>query len=106
MNILPGDLDDPRVRALVDFHVRTARAEAPPCSAHALETDSLRVPAIECWAAWDADVLLGFAALKRLAPDHGEIKSMHVAKARRRNGTGSALLVHLIGRACETGFRR
>jgi putative acetyltransferase len=66
----------------------------------------LRASEIEFLAAWDGEALLGFAALKELSPDHGEIKSMHVAIASRRCGAGKALLDHLIARAQAKGMRR
>ncbi len=75
MTIIPGDLDDPRVRTLLEHHVATARAATAPGSAHALDLEDLKAPEISFWAAWDGDALLGVGALKRLSNDHGEIKS-------------------------------
>jgi len=37
-------------------------------------------------------------ALKRLAADHGEVKSMHTAEAARRRGAGGMMLRHIIAR--------
>src|ERR1051326_3713820 len=106
MRIVEGDLDDPTTTKLLQYHITTAAAQTEPGSAHALDADGLRSPVIEFWAAWDGDELLGFAALKQLASDHGEIKSMHIAQSRRRRGAGQALLSHLIGRARAQGMRR
>ena len=106
MRIIEGDLDDRRIIDLLQFHVTTAAAQTAPGSAHALDIDALRVPEIEFWAAWDGEDLLGFAALKTLLPDHGEIKSMHVAQSRRRTGAGRALLLHLIQRSQSKGIGR
>lgn len=106
MRIVRGDLGDPRVIELLQHHATTAAAQTAPGSAHALDVDGLRAPDIEFWAAWDGDDLLGFGALKALSVDHGEIKSMHVAQARRRKGAGRALLDHLIERAHAKGMRR
>lgn len=103
---VPCDLDDPRVRALIEHHLRTARAATAVCSAHALEVDELKAPDIEVWAVWDGHMLLGVGALKRLAADHGEIKSMHTASAHRRSGVGRAILQHLIARARAVGIAR
>ena len=64
MRLAPGDLDDPRIRALLEHHVTTARAATA----------------------------LAIGALKRLSSDHGEIKSMHTAAASRRKGIGRAML--------------
>ena len=102
--IVAGDLDDPRVRALLAHHVSSSRATGG-CD-HSLEVDELKGPGIQFWAAWDEDRLLGVAALKRLAPDHGEIKSMHTSNDQRRRGVGSALLQHIIDAARAAGMRR
>ena len=106
MQCVRADLDDPRVRALIEHHLRTARAATAACSAHALEVDELKAPDIEVWAVWDGEVLLGVGALKRLARDHSEIKSMHTESGRRRSGVGSAILLHLIARARAAGIAR
>jgi len=106
MRIVEGDLGDPRIIELLQFHVMTAAAQTELGSAHALDVDGLRSPEVEFWAAWDGEHLLGFAALKRLSPDHGEIKSMHVAQSQRGKGTGKALLNHLIERARGKGMQR
>lgn len=101
--IVPGDLDDPRVRALVDFHLGASRVSA--CN-HALKVEELQAPGIRFWAAWDGDRLLGIGALQRLADDHGEIKSMHTSSDCRRRGVGSAMLLHIIDAARAAGMRR
>ena len=106
MQIVAGDLDDPRVIELLRVHVTTARANTELCSAHALDETGLKAPGINFWAIWDGEHLLGIGALRRIAPDHGEIKSMHIAVERRRTGAGSALLRHIITAAREKGIRR
>jgi len=102
MRIVPGDFTDPRVIQLLETHLVTARAETAPGSAHALELAALQSRDISFWTIWDGQTLLGIGALKRLSPDHGEIKSMHTARSMRRRGTGSAMLRHIIAeaRAC------
>lgn len=99
IRIVEGGLDDPRVVALLATHVATARAETAPGSAHALDLSALRAPDVTFWSAWDGDDLAGVGALKRLAPDHGEIKSMHTAEALRGRGIGAAMLRHIIATA-------
>ena len=106
MRIIPADLDDPRVIALLDTHVTSARAQTARGSAHALDLDALRAPDIRVWTIWDDDELLGVGALKLLAADHGEVKSMHVAAERRRSGAGSALLRHIVTEARASGLSR
>lgn len=106
MRILPGNLDDQRVIDLLGTHLRSARAQTAPGSAHALDLSGLKAPGIRFWTAWDGDALLATGALKRLAPDHGEVKSMHTAQAARRRGAGSAMLRHLIASARADGLVR
>ena len=106
MNFVPGRLDDPRIRALLEHHVLTARAATACGSAHALDVDGLRGPGITFWSAWHGESLLGIGALKRLSADHGEIKSMHTAAESRRKGVGRAMLFHLMGTAREAGMSR
>ena len=106
MNIISGRLDDPRVRALLEHHARTARAQTAVGSAHALDLDGLKSADITFWSAWDGEALLGVGALKQLSSSHGEIKSMHTAEAHRRSGVGSAMLGHIIEAARSTGLAR
>lgn len=106
MTILPGDLGDPRILELLRVHLTHARAESPPCSVHALDVSGLRAPDISFWAAWEGEQLLGVGALKQLAPDHGEVKSMHTAAAARGRGVGAAMLQHLVSLARQRGYAR
>ncbi|MEM7627684.1 MAG: GNAT family N-acetyltransferase [Planctomycetota bacterium] len=103
-----GDLTDPRVIALVNHHVSTARGETGLGCAHALETTDLDRPGITFWTIWDdaspVDILAGIGALKELSPGHGEIKSMHTAEHVRRRGFGRALLDHIIAHAKANGM--
>lgn len=104
--ILPANLDDPRVRALLAYHTTTARAQTARGSAHALDLEALREPDIAVWAAWEGDALLGVGALRRLTPEHGEIKSMHVAESSRGRGVGSGIVRRLLAEARAAGMRR
>ena len=66
----------------------------------------MRHPDITFWTIWEDDELLGSGALKQLAEDHGEIKSMRTPKALRRRGAGRTMLAHLIAVARTRGYRR
>lgn len=72
----------------------------------ALDASGLSSPDISFWTAWDSEQLLGFGALKQLAPDHGEVKSMRAAPTARRTGVGRGLLDHIITEARNRGYRR
>jgi putative acetyltransferase len=106
MKIVDGGLDDPRVQALLEHHLRTARAETAVGSAHALDLGGLKTADITFWSAWDGDQPVGVGALKRLSPTHGEIKSMHTAETSRRTGVGAAMLRHIISSARTLGMKR
>jgi len=106
MRIVPGDLSDPRVTDLLRIHFTTARAQTAPGSAHALDVAGLQAHDISFWTVWEDETLLGVGALKRLAADHGEVKSMHTAAPVRRKGAGSAMLRHIIAAARAAGMAR
>lgn len=106
MQIVPGDLDDPRIIALLETHMRTMLAQTPSESVYALDLSGLKQPQISFLAVWDADQLLGVGALKELAADHGEIKSMHVPVALRGRGIASMLLKYIIALAQSRGYAR
>jgi putative acetyltransferase len=106
MKIISGGLDDPRVQALLEHHVRTARSETAVGSAHALDLDGLKSADMTFWSAWEGDTLLGVGALKQLSPSHGEIKSMHTAEVNRRTGVGTTMLRHIIEEGRRMGMNR
>ncbi|WP_243738349.1 GNAT family N-acetyltransferase [Cellulomonas shaoxiangyii] len=102
-------LDDPRradVLALLEEHLADMYATSPAESVHALDPSALAVPGVTFWTARDdAGLLLGCVALKELAPDDGELKSMRTAAAARGRGVGGALLAHVLGQARGRGYR-
>lgn len=106
MHAVPGDLDDERVRALLDHHVATARAATGAGSAHAMDHNALRDPSIEFFTIWDGNALLAIGALRELDKSHGELKSMHTAAVARGKGVGSAMLMHLVERARQKRYTR
>ena len=106
MELREGGLDDPRVDALIRHHLAEARASTPQDNAHALGPEALRHPDIAFWSMWDGDDLLGFAALRHLSPDHGEVKSMRTAPTALRRGVARAILTHLIALARTRGYAR
>lgn len=106
IEIRAADFDDARVVALLRTHATKARAETGRGSAHALDAEGLRVPAISVWTAWRGEALLGVGALKRLDAQSGEIKSMHTAAAARRTGVAHRMLAHLVETARAGGLQR
>ena len=106
MHIVRGDFADPRIIALIRYHVESARAETVAGSAHALDLSGLQSPDVDFWSIHDGDALLGVGAMKRLSPREGEIKSMHTVETRRRTGAGGAMLRHIIAEARTGGLDR
>ena len=106
MRFEEGNLDDPRVVALLHAHVSRARAETGRGSAHALDHSGLKTPDIRFWTVWQGDQVLGMGALKIFAPDHGEIKSMYTAESARQQGVGSAMLKHIVAEAAAMGLSK
>ncbi len=104
--IRAGDLEDPRIVAMLETHLDGARANSPPGSVHALDLNGLRGPALSFWTMWDGAEVVGMGALKELEPDHGEIKSMHTLKAARGRGAAARMLGHIIEEARARGYRR
>lgn len=106
MRIVPGDLTDPRIVALLRHHYDKCHEVTPKCSAHVFTLERLAAPDIDFWAAWDDETLLGVGAMKPLDATHGEVKSMHTAEPARRRGVASALLTHIITTSRARGLQR
>ena len=106
-----GDIsiDDPAapdVRRLLATHLAFARGQTPPEDAHALDVDGLLDASVTFFSLRRDGVLLAVGALKRLGPDHAEVKSMHTVAAARREGIGRRMAEHLIAVARGAGYRR
>ncbi len=102
-------VEDPRrpdVRALLERHLEFALGQTPPEHSFALDLEGLLDPAITLFSFRARGTLLGIGAIRRLSPDHAEIKSMHTGQAARGRGIGRAMLTHLLEVARARGFRR
>lgn len=106
MYIIPGNFTDQRIIDLLRIHHAAAHAASPPGSAHALDLAGLQRPEISFWAAWEGGTLMGIGALKQLAPDHGEVKSMHTAERLRGRGAAGAMVGHIVAIARSRGYAR
>ena len=100
------DLESSDVQALLSFHFDQMRSTSPPEACHVLPLDGLRDPKVTFWSARVHDELVGVGALKELAPDHGEVKSIRTAPAVLRRGIGRAILHHIVAEARSRGYRR
>jgi len=101
-----GDLDSSDVQALLAYHFAQMRETSPPEACHVLPIDGLRHPTVTFWSAREESMLMGIGALKEIASDHGEVKSMRTAPAALRRGVGRALLHHIVAMAQSRGYRR
>lgn len=106
MRIVEDDLTGPEIAALLRFHLAEVRSKSPPNLAFAFDIDRLRAPDVTFWSLWDGDAIAGCAALKQLAPDHGELKSMRTATGHLRKGIAARLLQHVIAESRRRGYTR
>ena len=106
MDIRIDDLQGHAIQGLLQQHLDAMYQHSPPESVHALDLEALRHPSITFWTAWESGELLGCGALKRLNPEHGELKSMRTADAHLRKGVGRNLLRHIQSAAQAEGIRR
>ncbi len=101
------DLSGAEVQDLLRRHLDTMAESSPPESRHALDLSGLRAPDVTFWSVWDQEeALVGFGGLKELDPRHGEIKSMHTAKAKRGQGIAARILEHVLVEARRRGYQR
>ncbi len=104
--VRPGGLDEEQVHELLREHMAGMHANSPPESVFALDLDGLNAPEISFYAAWAGERLAGIGALKQLATDWGEIKSMRTHPSHLKKGVASLLLDHLIAVAQSRAYRR
>ena len=101
-----ADLDHPSVQTLLALHFRAMHDASPPGTAYVLDLSGLRRPDITVWAVWHEDQAIGLGALKALAPDHGEVKSMRTHPDALGQGVGSTIIEHIIAEAKARGMTR
>lgn len=106
LEIVEGGLDDRRVIDLVELHAARGLIENSPGTAFPLDIAKLKAPDVRFWTVWEGGELRGCGALRRLSPEHAEVKSMHIVEAARRRGIGTALLNHMIAEARRDGISR
>jgi len=110
------NLEDPAtadIAGLLTEHLSDMAAHSPPESVHALDIKSLQAADISFYTARkltqdtnaaSAGELLGCAALKTLAGNEGELKSMRTAQAHLRKGVAVALLSYIVNEARTRGM--
>nr|WP_281381960.1 GNAT family N-acetyltransferase [Nocardiopsis mwathae] len=90
----------------LEEHVEEMRSVSPPESTHALDLEGLRRPEVTFWSVMDGVAIAGCGALKELAPDRGEIKSMRTAAAYKGRGVASMVMRNILSEARGRGYRR
>lgn len=106
MRIVEDDLSGEAIRALLAYHFEMMHENSPPGMAYVLDAEELKAPGVSFWSVWDGGELFGCGALKELAPDWGEIKSMRTAPDHLGKGAGVAMLDHILKVARARGYRR
>lgn len=96
----------PDLTRIFDRHTRDMHADTPPESIHMMPRASLEHPEIAFFVLRDAGRPVGMGAVKRISPDHGEVKSMHVLSEERGRGLSVRLLAGLIDHARRLGLSR
>lgn len=104
MHIVEDDLSGAAIRALLEQHFAGMLANSPKDSCHFLDFEGLKGPDVTFWSIWQGDTLAGCGALREIAPDLGEIKSMRTADAHQGQGVGAAMLAHIIRSARDRGY--
>ncbi|KGJ02790.1 putative acetyltransferase [Paracoccus halophilus] len=84
---------------LFERHTADMHADTPPESIHMMPRAALAGPDIAFFVLREAGRPLGMGAVKRIAPDHGEIKSMHILSETRGRGFSRLMLQALIDHA-------
>lgn len=104
--IIADDLTGPEIAALLRLHLDEMHQWSPPESVHAMPIERLRQPDVTFFSAWDGERLAACGAIKHLADDHGELKSMRADPDYRGKGAGKAILLRLLDEAAKRGYRR
>ncbi|MEM9496265.1 MAG: GNAT family N-acetyltransferase [Pseudomonadota bacterium] len=105
-DIVKAGLDDERLLHLIAESNAYAVAHSPDGKDYAVTPGADGFADMTYWLALEGGSALGCIGLKRLAPDHGEIKSMHVGEAHRGKGAAGVLVRHLLAEARSKGMVR
>ena len=103
---IEGNFDHPEVDELLKKHFIELRACSPVGSAHVLDIPGLQVPSIKFWSLWEKNRLMGCGAIKFLAKDHGEFKSIRIHDDFKKKRNGTKVINHLINEAKKLKIKR
>lgn len=92
--------EDPQVEAVLERHHALMRATSPEESCHVMTGSELQASGARVFSISDANgAVLGIGALKPLAGNRVELKSMHTLSEARGCGVAAALLDALLSQA-------
>ncbi|HDY7983605.1 GNAT family N-acetyltransferase [Vibrio vulnificus] len=96
MEIRVDNIEGTDVLQLLEEHLKDMYSTSSGESVHALDVEALKHSSITFWCAEKNGVVQGCIALKELASNHAEIKSMRTATSARNQGVASQLLSHVL----------
>ena len=96
LKTIEGNFENPEINELLCKHFAELRAASPVGSTHVLDIEGLKDPSIKFWSLWNDNQIIGCGALKILAKEHGEFKSIRLHDDFRGKGNGVKLVNHLI----------
>ena len=106
LTVRPAQYDEPGVAKIIAAHFDLMRAISPEESCHVMPADALSADGATLRVAQLGDAVVGIGAVKEIAPQHGEIKSMHTLAAARGQGAARAILKALMDHARTEGITR
>ena len=96
----------PDLARLMARHTADMHADTPPESIHMMDATQLAVDDVSFYVLRQYGEPIGMGAFKRFAPDHAEIKSMHVLAEYRGLGLSQLILDKLLSEAGAVGIQR
>ena len=102
--IVPADLTDDRVVALIQDHLDEMAPTAPEDARHALDLSGLQTPEVHLFTALVDGIPSALGAVAFFGGRQGELKSMRTAAHVRGRGIGRLILNHLIVHAAASGL--
>ena len=93
----------PDLTLLMARHTADMHADTLPENIHMMDASELALPQVAFYVMRLDDRPVGMGAFQRLAPDHAEIKSMHILLEYRGQGLSRIMLDHLMAEAGGAG---
>ena len=107
LEVILDDLSSGNIIRLLQQHRTDMLQHSPAESVHALDTAALNSPDLTFWSAWlDNAQFAGCGALRQIANDHGEVKSMRTNRQFLRRGVAASILHTIINSAIERDYHR